>query len=63
MIHDTIKENKSHVCNIEVDSQHKVPTYGTSPFKMLPFVLNIMQLPPRENRDDLYATLNWFSED
>ena len=23
----------------------------------------IMQLPPRENRDDLYATLNWFSED
>ena len=24
---------------------------------------HIMQLPPRENRDDLYATLNWFSED
>ena len=24
---------------------------------------DIMQLPPRENRDDLYATLNWFSED
>ena len=24
---------------------------------------SIMQLPPRENRDDLYATLNWFSED
>ena len=23
----------------------------------------IMQLPPRENRDDLYATLNWFIED
>ena len=23
----------------------------------------IMQLPPRQNRDDLYAILNWFSED
>ena len=24
---------------------------------------HIMQLPPRENRDDLYAILNWFSKD
>ena len=24
---------------------------------------DIMQLPPRENRDDLYAILNWFSKD
>ena len=23
----------------------------------------IMQLPPRENHDDLYVILNWFSED
>ena len=24
---------------------------------------NIMQLPPHENPDNLYAILNWFSED
>ena len=39
---------------------HKVGEWVGNKYGIVFF---IMQLPPRENRDDLYAILNWFSKD
>ena len=53
------KNAHADLCMFLLHLDHNHPWYRAH--QLLPVA--IMQLPPRQNHNDLYAILNWFSED